>query len=478
MDVIQQMKGLKTIGTSNTGDFPAAEFWKRYDAGEFRKPAASAKLAYLDPAFQQWIKATQALPAEQQVEAVSKKLQELNPGFDGMVTDSGGKGTPKIENGMVTGFGFLTDNVLDISPVRALDGLKALTCNGTGTSKLSDLSPLKGMNMTRLICNYTPVADLSPLEGMKLTYFGCGGTQVSDLSPLEGMKLTFFSCFTTPVSRLTPLKGMPLATLWCNATKVSDLSPLEGMPLGFLAAHDTPVSDLSALQDCKTLATLNVEKTKVTHAAVAALQKALPNCKIEWDDPAKTTKTWETLAFEQWVNATQALPAEQQIEAVSKKLMELNPGFDGKVRSSKIEKGVVTEVGFFTDSVTDISPVRVLLKLKRLNCNGFKNRKGKLSDLSPLAGMPLTSLDCGSTQVPDLSPLNGMPLVTLYCSGTQISDLSPLEKCKDLKILNVAQTRVTPTQVAALQKALPNCKIEWDDPSKPKTPEPAASGTK
>ena len=26
--------------------------------------------------------------------------------------------------------------------------------------------------------------------------------------------------------------------------------------------------------------------------------------------------------------------------------------------------------------------------------------------------------------------------------------------------------------------ALPNCKIEWDDPAKPKTPEPTASGTK
>ena len=64
---------------------PAAEFWKKYDAGEFGKPPP-AKLAYLDPAFQQWVKATQALPAEKQIEAVSKKLMELNPGFDGKVT--------------------------------------------------------------------------------------------------------------------------------------------------------------------------------------------------------------------------------------------------------------------------------------------------------------------------------------------------------------------------------------------------------
>jgi hypothetical protein len=39
-------------------------------------------------------------------------------------------------------------------------------------------------------------------------------------------------------------------------------------------------------------------------------------------------------------------------------------------------------------------------------------------------------------------------------------------------------TRITPAQVAALQKALPNCKIDWDDPAKPKTLEPAGAGTK
>ena len=72
--------------------------------------------------------ATQALPAEQQIEAVSKKLMELNPGFDGKVAGSRGKALPKIEKGVVTELGFATDNVTDISPVRALVGLKQLDC--------------------------------------------------------------------------------------------------------------------------------------------------------------------------------------------------------------------------------------------------------------------------------------------------------------------------------------------------------------
>jgi hypothetical protein len=53
-----------------------------------------------------------------------------------------------------------------------------------------------------------------------------------------------------------------------------------------------------------------------------------------------------------------------------------------------------------------------------------------------------------------------------------------LETCKDLKTLDLNNTKVAPAQVAALQKALPNCKIEWDDPTKATTPEPAAAGSK
>ena len=65
-----------------------------------------------------WLKQVAAMPAEKQVEAVAAKLKELNPGFDGKVTH-------KIEDGVVTELEFLTDNVTDISPVRALTGLQS-----------------------------------------------------------------------------------------------------------------------------------------------------------------------------------------------------------------------------------------------------------------------------------------------------------------------------------------------------------------
>ena len=88
---------------------------------------------------------------------------------------------------------------------------------------------------------------------------------------------------------------------------------------------------------------------------------------------------------------------------------------------------MVTELGFVSNDVTDISPVRALTGLKLLHCRGSDGRAGTLSDLSPLQGMTLTDLNCYGTQVADLSPLRGMELARLTCGYSKVSDLSPLE---------------------------------------------------
>ena len=78
---------------------------------------------------------------------------ELNPGFDGKITRFiGGTDSPKIENGEVTECGIAADNLTDISPLRALAGLRVLDCAGSDnrSGKVSDLSPLQGMKLTGL----------------------------------------------------------------------------------------------------------------------------------------------------------------------------------------------------------------------------------------------------------------------------------------------------------------------------------------
>jgi hypothetical protein len=128
----------------------------------------------------------------------------------------------------------------------------------------------------------------------------------------------------------------------------------------------------------------------------------------------------------QWMKEVANLPADQQVEAVLKKLQQSNPEFDRR-EEHKIEDGVVTELNFAADNVTDLSPLRALRGLKKLKCAGSGPGKGNLSDLSPLKGMALRSMNFGWTKVSDLSPLKGMPLVSLQCGSTPVSDLSPLK---------------------------------------------------
>jgi hypothetical protein len=212
-----------------------------------------------------WEKSVAALPAEEQVEAVVKRLKELNPRFDGPVE-------PTIHDAVVIGLRFNTDAVSDLSPVRALTRLESLDCYGSPERRgmVADLSPLRGMPLKRLsfrdnqVSDLSPlrgmplkmlifernlaIKDLTPLEGMPLERLDCGHSNVADLSALKGMKLNRLSCDQTLVSDLSPLRGMALEQLNVAHSRVTDLSPLRGMPLQVFWSVSSAVSDLSPLK--------------------------------------------------------------------------------------------------------------------------------------------------------------------------------------------------------------------------------------
>ncbi len=434
------------------------------------------------PAFQKWEQGVAALSAEEQIKAVSKKLVELNPGFDG-------KETHDIENGVVTGLAFDSVKLTDLSPVRALVGLKSLAC--INNSILSTLSPLKGAKLTALDCSHTqvndltplsgmplasltlidtPVSDLTPLGGMRLTRLNLDHTQVRDLSPLAGMRMTHLLIDHTGVVDLSPIAELPLAVLHCRDTQISDLKPVAGMPCTELYVDKTAVADLSPLAQMKLQSVLitpaNITKGMNGIRQMSSLtvigsgwaeSNRFPAAEFwrkydagEFGKPESTAaatpddkpvNTYLDPSFKKWEKKVAALPAEEQVNAVVKKLQELNPGFDGKAKH-EVEGGVVTKLYFDSDQVADISPVRVLKSLGLLACSGNGTAAAKLSDLSPLKGLPLGHLYCSNVQVSDLSPLAGMPLTILDCARSSVSDLSPLQGMK-LTNLSCRMTKVS-----------------------------------
>jgi hypothetical protein len=190
-----------------------------------------------------WKKSVAGLPPEHQVEAVARRLKELNPGFDADLT-------PTIVDGQVTALRFHTHAVKDLSPLQALPRLEGLGLGGTVATpgKLADLTPLRGLRLKGLGCEDNPVSDLSPLAGMPLEVLQCFRTQVEDLTPLKGMPLRELYANRTRIADLSPLKGMPLTWLLLQYTAVSDLAPLKGMKLNGLDVSYTGVRDLSPLQ--------------------------------------------------------------------------------------------------------------------------------------------------------------------------------------------------------------------------------------
>jgi hypothetical protein len=346
--------------------------------------------------------------------------------------------------------------------------------------------PLHGLD-----CGYTQVTELSALVGMPLMALKVGNTKVSDLSPINSLSLTDLECHRTQVSDLSPVRGAKLTRLFIFDAPITDLSPLEGMNL--LELHFTPSRITTGIELLRKMASLQSISTSSQGGVYSPAEFWRKYDAGEFGKPSSSSKFFmHAPAFPQWVKGVQAMPAEQQIEAVRKKLMELNPGFDGKLTaanglgSPRIVEGLVTQLGLLPDKVTDLSPVRALPGLRHLNCSSTY-RRGRLADLSPLAGMQLSHLLFKDTQVADLSPLRGMPLLELSCGVTKVADLSPLYDCRSLERLHVGTTEVTAEGVAALQKVLPNCKIEWNAAplaaptgagARPKAPEPAAADSK
>jgi serine/threonine protein kinase len=199
--------------------------------------APEAKNSAFPPLDEAWVKKVQALPVEKVAAEIGAELKRRNPAFDGKVTLT-------ADAGRKISLQFLTDAIVDITPVRAGPGLLDLRCHGSAPGKgiLVDLSPLRGLSLTRLNVNDNRINDLTPLKEMALTSLSCSDTKVSDLAPLKGMPLTRLCVEQTQVTDLSPLKGMPLIHLRLDFKAERDAEILRSIKT-MDAINDQPVAE-------------------------------------------------------------------------------------------------------------------------------------------------------------------------------------------------------------------------------------------
>jgi len=101
---------------------------------------------------------------------------------------------------------------------------------------------------------------------------------------------------------------------------------------------------------------------------------------------------------------------------------------------------------------------------------GLEHLKG-LSQLQVLSLFNTKVTDAGLEYLKGLSQLQWLNLDYTHVTDAGLEHLKGLSQLKELYL---GQTKVTDAGVKKLQQALPNCKIEWDPPTKDERQSPAA----
>ena len=271
--------------------------------------------------------------------------------------------------------------------------------------------------------NFSPVGDLEPISRFR------------DLERLNINNL--------PVSNLAPLKGLNLYQVSLNFTKVENLDALSGMTnLEKLDLAGTNIKSLKPLYACTHLQALDVRGTPLTEKDLAELQRKLPDCAIWYKTEPKplALPAAELAQNRAWWNGISA--AWQQTFRNELSLIHPEPTDAALHEIGQLKRLRLVKIELPTKEIldfTDLKPIEKLQNLQELIVNGTG-----IKSLDPLKNTPkLTHLECRQTAILAVSALANCPnLLYLDALDTDIESIEPLTNAKKLTHLNIAGTKV------------------------------------
>lgn len=248
---------------------------------------------------------------------------------------------------------------------------------------------------------------------------------------------------------ITPLMGF---------TKLKTLEIIGGMPyldISFtkhFSLEELYCDDRILLKNIATLKNMPSLKRVNGHPVDEYLDYVVHEGPNHFAKPKLPPIPWDVTPEQQaFFDHVATLPAEEQAEAVAQKLMEANPGFDGKFEKI-IRNGQVVGFRCHTDKITnpttDVWPIRAFRALQEFYCRGSGTYRGNVTNLDQLRGMRLTSISLKDSPIRDLSPLIGMPLSHIAFYRTSVADLSPLRGMPlehvmyDVRLFNAADEAI------------------------------------
>lgn len=147
-------------------------------------------------------------------------------------------------------------------------------------------------------------------------------------------------------------------------------------------------------------------------------------------------------SWDEWKKATLRLPGPARVDAVVAKLKELNTGYV-PVPNYRLEESRVVALILPAKGLVDLRPLTVLTDLREFRCDGTLTEPGQIADVTPLAELPhLLHLFLGChAKITDLTPLQKLPLSTLSIYHSGVTDLRPLRRIVTLRAIDLTGCR-------------------------------------
>ncbi len=309
-------------------------------------------------------------PADGTPESVKTQLLERNR--DLTLT---GSELPVNEHGKVVRVNICRSMLKDLRPLVGLSDVHSI--NISDNPALSDIAPLRGMQLRELNISGTQVKDISVLMGMPLAKLNLANTKIMDINVLKGMAVSDLNIEGIKIRDISVLRTMPLKLLNLNNTEVGDLAPLKGnLSLEYLSLVRTSVRDIAPLNGMS-LVTLNIGSTQIRDLGVLA------------EMPLKVLNMPNT-----------------------------------KVRDfSFLSKLQLTQLNISQNDFNDLTRLKGM-PLKNLDISGTQVKE---QDFIVLQNMPLEELNLNNTAISDLAVLQGIKsLKQLHIMHTQIRNFEPL----------------------------------------------------
>lgn len=311
-----------------------------------------------------------------------------------------------------------------------------------------------------------------------LSEMALGNEDIRALSALTALEELSLS--GNDLSDIAPLAALTeLTTLQLSDNRISDLSPLSGLrALKTLYLDGNPVTDFTALESLSSLRTLSIKSILITDAALAALQQALPGCRIYSDEPAKSVPEITLGGRTFRADVTELSLGGRDIDDISA-LAACTQLRDLDLRDNKItdlsplaELTELERLCLWNNQVEDLTPLLDMTQLQYLDID-----TNAVSDILPLAR--LTSLEelwLNNNPLHTVEPLRGLTALTrlgLKNVGLSDDDYDILMDLSELKELALEENEgLSQTRFDALQEALPKCVISHSELIDDTEPEP------